>query len=195
MGVMVATIAWVVVLVVMSASSSALRLLACWRFFATCSGLSKSAWIARQSTCTIGRRTRPCAAARGASFRAHSSESRRRSLRPVDPYNCAEGVLNFGAEWSLEKKQWCCSAHGQGCGQDAEVPAAQYDCNSAFANWVKGWSPGKKRWCCSKGIKSCPSDAAAAGAGYGAGTKHGADFQGAPIAHFNVVPYSQTGGR
>jgi len=114
---------------------------------------------------------------------------------PVDPYNCAEGILNFGAEWSLEKKQWCCNQHGKGCGQDAEVPAAQYDCNSAFANWVKGWSPGKKQWCCSKGIKCCPSDAAAAGAGYGAGTKHGADFHGAPVATFNVIPFSQTRGR
>merc|ERR1712060_348086 len=114
---------------------------------------------------------------------------------PVDPYNCAEGKLNWQAEWSLGKKQWCCQNHGSGCGQDAEVPAAQYDCNSAFANWVKAWSEGKKQWCCSKGTKSCKSDEAAAGAGYGGGTKHGADYHGAPIAEFRAVPYQQAAAR
>jgi len=110
---------------------------------------------------------------------------------PVDPFNCADGKLNWEAGWSTQKKQWCCVQHGQGCGQDAEVPATQYDCNAAFPNWVKGWSEGKKAWCCSSGFKSCPSDAAAAGAGYGAGTKHGADFNGAPVAAIRDIPFAQ----
>jgi len=101
---------------------------------------------------------------------------------PVDPFNCADGLLNWQAGWSTQKKQWCCSEHGEGCGQDAEVPAAEYDCNAGMANWVKGWSEGKKKWCCSYGFASCPSDAASAGAGYGAGTEHGKDSNGAPIA-------------
>jgi len=114
---------------------------------------------------------------------------------PVDPFNCADGEANWPAEWSTEKKVWCCSHHGKGCGQDGEVSAAQYDCNSAFANWVKAWSEGKKQWCCSHGVKSCPGDAAAAGAGYGAGTEHGADFNGAPVATFNVVPHNIASAR
>jgi len=114
---------------------------------------------------------------------------------PVDPYNCADGKANWAAEWSTPKKQWCCVQHGEGCGQDAEVPAQQYDCNSAFPNWVKAWSEGKKGWCCSHGFKSCPADAAAAGAGYGAGTKHGADYNGAPLAAINDVPYIQAKSR
>jgi len=110
---------------------------------------------------------------------------------PVDPFNCADGKLNWQAGWSTQKKQWCCEQHGEGCGQDAEVPAAQYDCNAAFANWVKGWSEGKKAWCCSSGFKSCPGDAAAAGGGYGAGTEHGADFNGAPVAAIRDIPFVQ----
>jgi len=110
---------------------------------------------------------------------------------PVDPFNCADGVLNWQAGWSTQKKQWCCEQHGQGCGQDAEVAAAEYDCNAAFANWVKGWSEGKKAWCCARGTKSCQSDAAAAGMGYGAGTQHGADFNGAPLAPIRDVPFDQ----
>jgi len=114
---------------------------------------------------------------------------------PVDPFNCADGKANWQGEWSTGKKQWCCNQHGQGCGHDAEVPAAQYDCNSAFANWVKGWSEGKKGWCCSHGVKCCPSDAAAAGSGYGAGTAHGADFNGAPVATIGDVPFAQASSR
>merc|ERR1712050_781869 len=83
--------------------------------------------------------------------------------------------------------------HGKGCGRDAEVPAAEYDCNAAFANWVKGWSEGKKQWCCKYGYKSCPNDAAAAGAGYGAGTAHGANFNGAPVAAILDIPFAQRG--
>merc|ERR1711862_577145 len=75
---------------------------------------------------------------------------------------------------------------------DAEVPAAEYDCNAAFANWVKGWSEGKKRWCCTYGYKSCPNDAAAAGAGYGAGTEHGANYNGAQVAAIKDIPYAQS---
>merc|ERR1711972_837613 len=93
--------------------------------------------------------------------------------------------------WSTQKKQWCCEQHGKGCGQDAEVPAAEYDCNAAFANWVKGWSEGKKQWCCKYDYKSCPNDAAAAGAGYGAGTEHGRNFNGAPVATIRDVPFAQ----
>jgi len=110
---------------------------------------------------------------------------------PVDPFNCADGLLNWEAGWSTQKKQWCCEQHGKGCGQDAEVPAAEYDCNAAFANWVKGWSEGKKRWCCTYGYKSCPNDAAAAGAGYGAGTEHGANYNGAEVAVIRDIPYAQ----
>jgi len=110
---------------------------------------------------------------------------------PVDPFNCADGKLNWQAGWSTQKKVWCCEQHGEGCGQDAEVPAAQYDCNAAFANWVKGWSEGKKAWCCSYGFQSCPRDAAAAGAGYGAGTRHGANFNGAPVAEIRGIPFAQ----
>jgi hypothetical protein len=101
---------------------------------------------------------------------------------PVDPFNCADGFLNWKSEWSIAKKQYCCTHHRQGCGADAEVPAAQYDCSSALANWVKAWSEGKKTWCCARGTKSCPNDAAFAGAGYGAGTHHGLLPNGAPIA-------------
>jgi len=108
---------------------------------------------------------------------------------PVDPFNCADGEANWPAEWSTQKKQWCCAQHGKGCGQDAEVAAAQYDCNSAFANWVKGWSERKKAWCCSHGTKSCFGDAANAGAGYGAGTQHGRDPNGAPVAAIRDVPH------
>jgi len=111
---------------------------------------------------------------------------------PVDPFNCADGVLNWQAGWSTQKKQWCCQQHGKGCGHDEEVAAAEYDCNAAFANWVKGWSEGKKTWCCSYGYKSCPSDASAAGAGYGAGTQHGANFNGAPVAAILHTPFAQT---
>merc|ERR1712150_40499 len=114
---------------------------------------------------------------------------------PVDPFNCADGVLNWQAGWSTQKKQWCCTQHGKGCGQDAEVPAAEYDCNAGFANWVKGWSEGKKTWCCSFGYKSCPTDAAAAGGGYGAGTEHGANVNGAPIAQIRDTPYQQAQSR
>jgi len=103
-------------------------------------------------------------------------------LGTVDPYNCADGFTNWKAEWSLEKKQWCCKMHGRGCGADAEVPAPQYDCNSGLPNWVKGWSPGKKQWCCAHGTASCPQDAAFAGAGYGAGSHHGLTPNGANIA-------------
>jgi len=113
----------------------------------------------------------------------------------VDPFNCADGFLNWQAGWSTQKKQWCCGEHGKGCGQDAEVPAAEYDCNAAFANWVKGWSEGKKAWCCKYGYKTCPADAAAAGGGYGAGTDHGANFNGAPIAPIRDVPFDQTPSR
>merc|ERR1712137_576303 len=80
---------------------------------------------------------------------------------PVDPFNCADGVLNWQAGWSTQKKQWCCEQHGKGCGQDAEVPAAEYDCN-----------------------------AASAGAGYGAGTQHGANFNGAPVAAIRDIPFA-----
>jgi len=109
---------------------------------------------------------------------------------PVDPFNCADGALNWQAGWSTQKKQWCCQQHGKGCGHDEEVAAAEYDCNAAFANWVKGWSEGKKTWCCSYGYKSCPSDAAGAGAGYGAGTQHGANFNGAPVAAIRHIPFA-----
>merc|ERR1719288_169559 len=109
---------------------------------------------------------------------------------PVDPFNCADGFLNWQAGWSTQKKQWCCDQHGKGCGHDEEVAAAEYDCNAAFANWVKGWSEGKKKWCCSYGYKSCPSDAAAAGAGYGAGTQHGANVNGAPVASIKHIPFA-----
>jgi len=108
---------------------------------------------------------------------------------PVDPFNCADGQANWPAEWSTEKKGWCCREHGKGCGQDAEVPASQYDCNSAFANWVKAWSEGKKGWCCSHGVKSCPGDAAAAGLGYGSGTEQGRDPYGAPVAPIKHTSY------
>lgn len=114
---------------------------------------------------------------------------------PVDPYNCADGFLNWQAGWSTEKKVWCCNEHGKGCGSDAEVPAAQYDCNAAMANWVKGWSEGKKTWCCARGSPTCPQDAASAGMGYGAGTQHGADFNGAPVAPIRNVPHSWAVGR
>merc|ERR1739845_121008 len=60
-----------------------------------------------------------------------------------------------------------------------------------FANWVKGWSEGKKQWCCKYGYKSCPNDAAAAGAGYGAGTEHGANFNGAQVAAIRDIPFAQ----
>merc|ERR1712038_1657060 len=50
-------------------------------------------------------------------------------------------------------------------------------------------------WCCSFGYKSCPTDAAAAGGGYGAGTEHGADFNGAPIAQIRDTPYQQAQSR
>merc|ERR1711920_934552 len=109
---------------------------------------------------------------------------------PVDPFNCADGAINWQAGWSTEKKVWCCHQHGKGCGQDAEVPAAEYDCNAAFANWVKGWSEGKKQWCCNYGYETCPNNAAAAGAGYGAGTQNGANFHGAQVADILHIPYA-----
>jgi len=108
-------------------------------------------------------------------------------LGTVDPYNCGDGFANWKAEWSLDKKHWCCRVHGRGCGADGEVPAAQYDCNSGLPNWVKGWSAGKKQWCCAHGTQSCPQDAAFAGAGYGAGSHHGMTPNGANIA---VAPSS-----
>merc|ERR1712045_515840 len=71
---------------------------------------------------------------------------------PVDPFNCADGALNWRSEWSGSKKRWCCDIHGKGCpppgGNDDAVPAAQYDCDAGYANWVKGWSILKKNWCC-----------------------------------------------
>jgi len=112
---------------------------------------------------------------------------------PVDPFNCADGFQNFRADWSVEKKKWCCNVHHRGClvngeGWDA-VPASQYDCNAGFANFVKGWSALKKNWCCQNANKGClGSGAMSAGAasmqGYGAGAQHG--LIGAPEApvHF-----------
>jgi len=108
---------------------------------------------------------------------------------PVDPYNCADGFLNWRAEWSIEKMQWCCNIHGKGCPNPgegfAEVQASQYDCDAGFANWVKGWSVNKKTWCCQHAHKGCVGsgalDAGAASAqGYGAGAQHG--VVGAPTA-------------
>jgi len=115
-------------------------------------------------------------------------------LGTVDPYNCADGFTNWKAEWSVAKKQWCCTTHGRGCGADAEVPAAQYDCNNGMPNWVKGWSEGKKQWCCAHGTKSCPQDAAFAGAGYGAGSHHGLTPNGATVATApqGFIPFAAT---
>merc|ERR1712039_493959 len=101
---------------------------------------------------------------------------------PVDPFNCMDDAENWQAEWSTAKKVFCCRLHGKGCGQDAEQDAAAYHCDAAFPNWVKGWSEKKKAWCCARGVKCCKQDEAAAGEGYGGGTKHGANFHGAPVA-------------
>jgi len=112
---------------------------------------------------------------------------------PVDPYNCALGDLNWQAGWALEKKQWCCTNHGKGCGHDEEATASMYDCNAGTENWVKGWSQNKKDWCCQHGYKGCNDDSATvAGAGYGAGSHGGATPFGAPVATApqGFVPYA-----
>jgi len=116
---------------------------------------------------------------------------------PVDPFNCADGVLNWKAGWSVQKKQWCCRIHGKGCPENGEgwaaVPAAQYDCDAGFANWVKGWSNVKKVWCCQNARKGCPGSGElnvfqAAGQGYGAGAEQG--DHGAPVAAITgIVPH------
>jgi len=116
---------------------------------------------------------------------------------PVDPFNCADGFLNWKAGWSVQKKQWCCNIHGKGCPENGEgwaaIPAAQYDCDAGFANWVKGWSAVKKVWCCQTARKGCPgtgdlSVVQAAGQGYGAGAQEG--DHGAPVAAITgIVPH------
>lgn len=113
---------------------------------------------------------------------------------PVDPFNCADGALNWRSEWSVEKKEWCCKIHDKGCPANGEgwdaVPAAQYDCNAGFANWVKGWSIPKKVWCCNSAQKGCigsgaMSEGQAENQGYGAGAQHG-NF-GAPVAAISGI--------
>jgi len=123
-------------------------------------------------------------------------------LGPVDPFNCAD-LQNPAAEWSSEKKQWCCDIHGKGCpppgGSYGPVPAAAYDCNAGFANWVKGWSIPKKLWCCQQYNTGCIGSGdlnmvTAAGEGYGAGAQHGTE--GAPIAQITgIIPADQLNGR
>merc|ERR1712157_162524 len=110
-------------------------------------------------TSTIGLRIRPCAAVRGDSFRA-------RQMNPE-----VRWILSIALMASLTGRQ---------DGQPRKSSGAV--CSTARV-------AGKKAWCCSSGFKSCPSDAAAAGAGYGAGTKHGADFNGAPIAEIHDIPF------
>jgi len=106
-------------------------------------------------------------------------------MGPVDPFNCADGFLNWAAEWSGEKKTWCCRIHHKGCDHPAPAPANQYDCNSGLANFVKAWSMPKKQWCCLNAKTGCPGSgdlniAQTENMGYGAGAQHG--FQGAPVA-------------
>lgn len=116
---------------------------------------------------------------------------------PVDPFNCADGILNWKAGWSVDKKKWCCKIHGKGCPENGEgwdaVPAAQYDCDAGFANWVKGWSVPKKAWCCQTANMGCAgtgklSLGQAEAQGYGAGAQHG--DTGAPVAAITgIVPH------
>jgi len=123
-------------------------------------------------------------------------------LGKVDPFNCADSINSWQAEWSIEKKTWCCNVHGKGCPEAGEGyvegQASQYDCNSGFANWVKGWSVNKKMWCCQNAHKGCVGSGslnavAAAGQGYGAGAQHGQI--GAPTAEITgIQTHSQLAG-
>merc|ERR1712003_605373 len=97
--------------------------------------------------------------------------------------------------WSPAKQQFCCSTTGRGCTaipQPAPPAGAvdPFNCADGALNWQAGWSTPKKQWCCQHGYKSCPSDAAAAGAGYGAGTEHGANPNGAPVASIKHIPFA-----
>jgi len=120
-------------------------------------------------------------------------------MGPVDPFNCADGFLNWQSGWSVEKKQWCCKIHGKGCPASGEgwgAPGtAEYDCDAGFANWVKGWSIPKKLWCCQHVKKGCPGTGAlnfgqAESLGYGAGAQHG--YEGAPVAAITgIIPHDR----
>lgn len=134
----------------------------------------------------LGKQSRCCALAGiGCSTVQATAAPAPAPLGPVDPFNCADGFLNWAAEWSGEKKTWCCGVHHRGCGHPAPAPAAQYDCNSGLANFVKGWSTPKKFWCCTHGGTGCPGSGQlnmieAGTMGYGAGAQHGRE--GAPMA-------------
>jgi len=156
----------------------------CQTSFATCAQtwpMQQQSFCCRQGRCCVSPITPPMAGPVG-------------PTGPVDPYNCADGQENWRAGWSIEKKQWCCDVHGEGCpdpGQGfAEVQSASYDCNAGFANWVKGWSVNKKTWCCSSAHKGCVGSGAmdmgsASGQGYGAGAQHG--VVGAPEAQITGI--------
>ncbi|CAK9035675.1 mitochondrial [Durusdinium trenchii] len=56
------------------------------------------------------------------------------------------------ADWSSDKKNWCCKEHNRGC--DVAEP---YDCRAGVTNWQNGWSDHKKYWCCNKYDVACPN--------------------------------------
>lgn len=87
------------------------------------------------------------------------------------PMDCEEGEE---AEWTAQKKGWCCDEEGRGCSEPprpAPAPPAPaetttpcpIDCNQGYDDldplqWVHGWSAAKKIYCCRVHSRGCPSE-------------------------------------
>mmetsp|Transcript_124881 Transcript_124881/g.278812 ORF Transcript_124881/g.278812 Transcript_124881/m.278812 type:complete len:846 (+) Transcript_124881:122-2659(+) len=111
-------------------------------------------------------------------WRVDPAEPREMRVVTSLPYDCAAGLSNWRAGWSINKKAWCCQHAGvacaaapchHGCGAPtnpchhgcwAPAPTTSYcayDCFAGYSNWQKGWSASKKVYCCAHEGRGCPA--------------------------------------
>lgn len=72
----------------------------------------------------------------------------------ADPYHCHAGRE---AEWSSEKRHFCCAKRKMGCEvRSVLVDHFRVDCNTYDEDWEKTWPAKQKRICCQKYGLGCP---------------------------------------
>lgn len=83
-------------------------------------------------------------------FRAGGTET---TTSPANSFNCAAGLSNWEAGWSLSKKTFCCQTVGKGCAQRSSQTLVHYTCNDL--DLISGWATPKKTWCCEHAGIAC----------------------------------------
>lgn len=90
-----------------------------------------------------------CCRTKGIGCLTSPATSTTAKARPTS-FDCHAGYEHWEAEWSLDKKAFCCLHTARGCSekQTTTTTMLQMDCRAGVKHWRDGWSKFKQDYCC-----------------------------------------------